>query len=428
VISEEGFYKSTPWLNRASFLKLRASTGTLGNQDIGDYRTTVGIETNRLGYNFGAGSVTTGGTQLSLANPDLQWQETQTNNVGLDLGMLQDRLTFSFDAYRTNVNKALVTPPLPWSLGTGEDVNRAPTVNLGSLRNTGTEFGLTYRLGEQRAPRAFRLATTATMTTTRNIVRSLGNGGQPIFDPSGVARTAVGAPIGTFFLVRTAGVFQSDAEVQQHTTTLEDGTVRVIQPTARAGDLRYVDSNRDGIINDDDRVAVGNGTPKYSYGLFFDGGWRSLDFGLNLRGAGGFKIFNAVRYWTDRGDDPSNFRAGYRPWTPENPSTTTPRIVAGATANNRFLSDRWVEDGNFLRVQNVTLGYRLPAGFVSRVTQGRTFESRIYLNAQNLHTFTDFTNWDPETLGNGNALGRGIDDGRIYPNVRTFSIGLDLRL
>jgi len=227
--------------------------------------------------------------------------------------------------------------------------------------------------------------------------------------------------------VKTAGIFQSDAEVQQHTSTV-NGVEKVIQPDAKAGDIRFVDANGDGTINDDDRVQIGNGTPKYSYGLFFDGGWHSLDFGLNLRGAGGFKIFNAVRYWTDRGDDPSNFRKGYTPWTAENQSTSTPRITAAASPNNRFLSDRWVEDGAYLRIQNVTLGYRLPMSMVSRLTSGRTFDSRIYLNIQNLHTFTDFSNWDPETLGNGNALGRGIDDGQIYPNVRTYSIGLDLRL
>ena len=427
VASEESFFKAIPYVGRVPFLKLRGSTGTLGNQDIRDYATVPTVNNSRQGYNFGNGSVTPGGTILSLANPDLQWQETQTDNIGLDLGMLDNRLTFTVDAYRTDVNRALVQPPLPWSLGIGGDPARLPFTNVGSLRNTGTEFGLTYRYGDQRDTRGFRLNTTGTLTSTRNIVRSLGNGGQPIFDSRSIARTAVGAPIGTFYLVRTAGIFQNQAEIDAHTTTIDGNAVR-IQPDAAPGDVRYVDANRDGRINDDDRVAVGNGTPKYSYGLFFDGGWRSLDFGLNLRGAGGFKIFNAVRYETDRGDDPSNFREGYAPWTAENGSRTTPRIVAGPTPNNRFNSDRWLEDGDFLRIQNVTVGWRLPQSLVSRFASGRNVESRIYLNVQNLHTFTDYLNWDPETLGNGQALGRGIDDGRIYPNVRTVSIGLDLNL
>lgn len=427
VASEESFFRSIPYLGRVPFLKLRGSTGTLGNQDITDYQTVPVVDNGRQGYNFGSGTITPGGTILSLANPDLQWQETQTDNLGLELGMLENRLTFTFDAYRTDVNQALVRPPLPWSLGIGEDAARLPFSNVGSLRNTGTEFGLTYRFAEARDARAFRLTTTASLTSTRNRVTSLGNGGQPIFDGSGIARTAVGAPIGSFYVVRTAGIFQSQAEIDAHTTTIDGAAVR-IQPDAQPGDVRYVDANGDGRINDDDRVVVGNGTPKYSYGLFFDGGWRSFDFGLNLRGAGGYKIFNEVRYWTDRGDDPSNFREGYRPWTAENPSTTTPRIVAGGTPNNRFNSDRWIEDGDFLRIQNVTVGWRLPQSLVSRFATGRNVESRLYLNVQNLHTFTDYLNWDPETLGNGQALGRGIDSGRIYPNVRTVSIGLDLNL
>jgi TonB-dependent starch-binding outer membrane protein SusC len=429
VASQEDFFKAIPVLGRASFLKLRASTGGLGSEgELGYYRTEASINSNRLGYTYGSGGVIPGATQLGLANPNLKWQETQTTNVGLDMGALDDRLTFTMDVYRTDAKDALVTAPLPWSLGVGEDDSRSPSINAGRLRNSGTEFGLTYRYGEQRASQAFRLNSTATLTTTRNRVVSLGDGGQPIFDQTGAARTAVGAPVGTFYLVRTAGIFQSAAEVQAHTTTLENGTVKVIQPGAQAGDVRFVDANGDGLINDDDRVEMGNGTPKYSYGLFFDGGWHAFDFALNLRGAGGFKIFNVARYWTDRGDDPSNFRAGYSPWTATNPSTTTPRIVAAGNPNTRFLSDRWLEDGDYLRIQNIVVGVKLPTSLTSRLAGGRAFDSRVYLNVQNLHTFTDFSNWDPETLGYGNPLGRGIDDGRIYPNVRTVSFGLDLRL
>ena len=425
VLSEEGFFRAIPGIGRADFLKLRASTGTLGNQDIGDYRFAVPLEQNRLSYPF-AGGIAPGATQLALANPDIRWQENKQENVGLDLTLFGDRLAFTADAYRSTSSGLLVTAPLPWSLGVGEDVGRNPVVNAGSMRNTGAEFSLTHRYGA-REGRGFRLNTTATLTTTRNRVLSLGNGGQPLFDETGAARTAVGSALGTFYLVRTAGIFQSDAEVRSHTTQLANGQTRVIQPNARPGDVRFVDANGDGQINDDDRVELGSGTPKYSGGLFFDGGLGAFDFGLNLRGAGGHKIFNVVRYWTDRMDDPSNYRAGFAPWTPESPSTTTPRALASGNANTRFLSERWLEDGDYLRVQNVVLGYRLPQSLVGRAAGLRGTEARVYVNAQNLHTFTDFSNWDPETLGFGNPLGRGIDDGRIYPNVRTISVGVDLR-
>ena len=426
VASEEPFFQSIPLIGGADFLKVRLSTGTLGNQDIGDYRYTVPLDQNRLGYPIG-GEIQPGATQLSLANPDIKWQENQTDNIGLDLAMLDDRLTVTADAYRATSKGLLVTAPLPWSLGIGEDIARSPVVNAGSMRNTGFELGLTYRWmdGDEGG---LGLNTSATLTTTRNKVLSLGNGGQPLFDQTGAARTAVGSALGTFYLVQTAGIFQTAEEVQAHTTTRPNDEVVVIQPNAQPGDIRYVDANRDGIINDDDRVEVGNGTPKYSFGLFFDGNYRRFDFGVNLRGASGFKIFNVARYWTDRMDDPSNFRAGFQPWTPQNRSTTTPRALAAGNDNTRFLSDRWIEDGDYLRIQNILVGYRLPPSITSRLSGGRDLESRVYLNVQNAHTFTDFSNWDPETLGFGNPLGRGIDDGRIYPNPRTVSVGIDVRM
>ena len=441
IVSDEAFYRSVPFLSSANYLKLRASTGTLGNQDIGDYRFTVPLDQNRLGYPIG-GTIQPGATQLRLANPDIRWQENRQTNFGLDLGVLEDRVTLTADYYRSTSEGLLVTAPLPWSLGIGEDLSRNPVVNAGSMRNSGFELGLTHRAGGVRGG-SFRLNTTATLTTTRNEVLSLGTGtcqsddetiptrircpGQPLFDETGAARTAVGSPLGTFYLVRTAGIFQSAAEVAAHTTTV-NGAPKVIQPNAQPGDVRYVDANGDGLINDDDRVEVGNGTPKYSGGLFFDGQFSALDFQLNMRGAGGFKIFNVARYWTDRTDDPSNYRKGFAPWTPENPSTTTPRALARGNDNTRFLSDRWIEDGDYWRIQNVVLGYTLPTSLSRRFGASDETQSRVFLNIQNLHTFTSFSNWDPETLGFGNPLGRGVDDGRIYPNVRTISFGLELKL
>ncbi|HYD53752.1 MAG TPA: SusC/RagA family TonB-linked outer membrane protein, partial [Gemmatimonadaceae bacterium] len=422
IVSDEPFFQR---LLGDGYLKLRASTGTLGNQDIGDYRFSAPLEQNRLGYPIG-GTILPGATQLALANPDIRWQENRQTNAGLDLSLWNERLSLSADVYRSKSTGLLVTAPLPWSMGVGEDAARNPVVNAGSMENSGFELSVTHRYGGGGG--GVRLTSTGTLTTTRNKVLSLGNGGQPLFDETGAARTAVGSPMGTFFLVRTNGIFQTAEEVQAHRATLENGQTRVIQPRAQPGDVRFVDFNGDGQINDDDRQEIGNGTPKYAGGLFLDGGYGSFDVGVNLRGAGGFKIFNVARYWTDRMDDPSNYRAGFAPWTPENRSTTTPRALAAGNDNTRFLSDRWIEDGDYLRIQNVIVGYRLPASLVSRVGTGRGTEARVYLNAQNLHTFTSFSNWDPETLGFGNPLGRGIDDGRIYPNVRTISIGLDLRL
>ncbi len=213
IVSDEGFYKSVPVLSSANYLKLRASTGTLGNQDIGDYGYTAPIEINRLGYPYApTGPIESGATQLVLANPDIRWQDNRQTNIGLDLGVLEDRLTLTADWYRSTSTGLLVRAPLPWSLGVGEDPLRLPFVNAGSMRNTGFELGTTYRYGG-RDEGAFRLSTTGTLTTTKNRVLSLGNGGQPLFDQTGAARTAVGSAIGTFYLVETAGIFQSAGEV-----------------------------------------------------------------------------------------------------------------------------------------------------------------------------------------------------------------------
>nr|MCU0625573.1 SusC/RagA family TonB-linked outer membrane protein [Gemmatimonadaceae bacterium] len=409
VISEEGFYKGSRLASGMDFLKLRASTGVLGNQDIGDFQFAGVIQPN-LNYLLGSGTVAGGATQLSLANPNIRWQSNRQTNIGLDLGFLRSSLTFTVDWYESRSSGLLVAAPLPWSLGASGN----PVVNAGAVRNRGLEFGAQHRVTRGN----WQVNTTANLTTIDNRVLSLGNGGQPIFDNLGIARTAVGGRIGEFFVLQTAGIFQDSAAV----------AAWGVQPNARPGDLRFVDRNNDGLISLDDRYNAGNGLPRVTGGLFVDVRYRNLDVGLNLRGQGGNRIFNAVRWWTDRGDDPSNFRTDYTPWTPENP-TNTPRIVAGpAGAQNAELrSDRWIERGDFLRIQNLVVGYTLPERF-ARFVGSRTARPRVYLNIQNLHTFTRFTNWDPEVLGFGNPLGRGIDDGAIYPNVRTVTVGFDYRM
>jgi TonB-linked SusC/RagA family outer membrane protein len=411
VLSDEGFYRSIPVLSGAvDYLKLRASTGTLGNQDIGDYQYSAPIQQN-LNYILGNGIVL-GSTQLTLANPNIKWQSNKETNIGLDLGLMQDRLTFTADHYTSTSDGLLVSAPIPWSLG----ATGSPVVNAGSVRNTGFEFNLAHHLDKS----AFRLNTTLNLTTINNKVLSLGNGGQPIFaGPFGVARTAVGNPIGEFYVYKTAGIFQTAAEVAAHK----------VQPGAVPGDVIFADLNGDGILNDQDRYNAGSGIPKWTSGLFFDGKYNAFDFALNMHGSHGAKIFNVVRFWSDRMDDPQNHRAGYSPWSATNPSTTTPRPVFGpaGASNDRPNSDRWIEDGSYWRIQNLVLGYTLPSSMLDR-TGLRSGVPRIYLNIQNLHTFTSYSNWDPEILGFADPLARGIDDGRIFPNVRTISVGLDLRM
>ena len=250
-------------------------------------------------------------------------------------------------------------------------------------------------------------------------VVTLGNGAQPIFAGSfGVARTAVGSSIGEFYVRKTDGIFQSAAEVAASCAQ---------KNTAQPGDIRYVDLNGDCRIDDADRYNAGNAIPKLDGGLFWDAHWHAFDAKLGLHGSFGAKIFNATRFWAERTDENNNHFAGFTPWTPTNHSTTTPRAVfGGAGAANAFAqSDRWLESGNYVRIQNLEFGFRLPSNIGGRYGLN-TGNSRLYFAVQNLHTFTNYTGYDPEVIGQGDILARGIDDGRIYPNARTFTIGVNI--
>lgn len=426
VVSEEGFFKAIPVLGGASQFKLRASTGVLGDQNIGDFAYVAPLAQN-INYPFG-GNVANGSTQTVLVNTDLRWQSNRSSDVGFDLGLLGNTLTITADYFKNQVSNLLVEIPIPGSLGSTAN----PTVNAGKLNNAGFELGINHQLTRG----ALQFNTTFNASYLRNRMTSLGNGGQPIFRGSyGEARTAVGDPVGSWYVRKTCGIFQSDADAQAHTTTV-NGKAVVLQPQARAGDLCFTDLNGDGIISDaNDRYVAGNGTPKWTGGLFLNTKYRSVDLGVNLVGKYGFKIFNAVRIQTDRMDDLGGVRAGYTPWTPENHSTTTPIALfnnngpsaARATSNVYGLSDRWLENGKFTRIQNIVLGYTLPQNVLQRLRIGSTRAPRIYVNAQNLYTFTGYTNWDPDVLGLGNALSRGEDDGTTYPTPRTVTFGLDVR-
>lgn len=414
VASEEGFFKSIPLLGRADFLKLRASTGVLGDQNIGDFAYVAPIGQN-INYIFN-GTPVSGSIQQALANPNLKWQGNRSTDAGLDLNLLNNAVSFTADYYRNVSNQLLVSAPIPPSLGSSQN----PVVNAGSVRNAGFELSATDRVEH----RGFQLNTTLNLTTTRNKVLSLGNGGQPLFAGiSGVARTAVGQPIGEFYVKHVAGIFQSQQEIDSYV----DKNGNRIQPNAKPGDIKYADLNGDGQINANDRYNAGSGIPKLQGGLFLDGKYAAFDFGVNLRGSYGNKIFNVVRWWTERMDDLNNSPVGLSPWTPTNPSTTTPRAVFGpqGAANSDPVSDRWLESGSYTRIQNVILGYALPPRLIERTGSS---SARIYVNFQNLYTFTKYKNWDPEILGFGDPLARGIDDGYIYPTPRTVTVGLDLRL
>lgn len=438
VVSEEGFFKNLPGSGSIDQLKLRASTGVLGDQNIGDF-AYQSVATQNINYIFGSGIVS-GTVPTAVSNPNLKWQRNRSTDVGLDLGLFQGALSITADYYSNIADQFLVNLPVPLSLGSTGGNNgflggvAYPAFNAGKLKNAGFELGITHHMGQGTAAGGtadgFRMNTTFTLTTLANKVLSLGNGGQPVFNGAGpqVERTAVGSPIGEFYVRKTCGLFQNAAQIQAHTTTV-NGKAVALQSGAQPGDVCYQDLNGDGQITDADRYNAGTPTPKLTTGLFLEPRYRAFDFGLNLRGSFGNKIYNQVKRATQNTQDLHNIRSGLTFWSPSTPNTSVPRAVFGDAAAQNFLaqSDYWLESGNFVRLQNIVVGYTLPAGAVRQLRLNTATSPRIYVNAQNVYTFTRYSGFDPEIQGFGDPLGRGIDDGFIYPNPRTITFGFDLR-
>ncbi|MBC6992310.1 SusC/RagA family TonB-linked outer membrane protein [Hymenobacter sp. BT491] len=401
-ISKEAFFSGVSGI---SDLKLRASYGELGNDQLPEY-LSFGLINSNVNYPFN-GTVVNGAIQNQLASKNLKWESRATTNIGFDLGLMENRVTLAADYYISKTKNALVNPAIPFFEG---NVGVNPYTNLGRLENRGFEFQLGYTSDPQKD---FRYGVSANLTTLKNRVKELAFEGQNYpGGPSGVARTEAGQPVGAFYLMHKLGIFQTQADVDAHK----------VQPSAKPGDVKYEDINGDGQITDADRRFTGSPFPKLQYGLNLNFGYKAFDLTAFLQGVQGNDIYNVTRYWTDRMDDNGNFRADLNPWTPSNPSTSTPRPLLGGGLNASPLSDRWLENGSYLRLKNVQLGYTLPKTLLERVKGIGSL--RIYLTGQNLLTATKYTGYDPEIVGAG-PLARGVDEGN-YPNLRTVTAGIQL--
>jgi len=415
-ISEENFFKeAVPYVSN---LKARFSYGVNGNDNLGEYRYQAVVNQN-VNYPFNGQVVNNGQIQTALPSTGIKWESRYTTNYGLDLGLLEDRITLSADYYVSTTKDALVNPTLAAYLG---NAGGNPYANIGSLRNKGFELQASY----QKSSGAFTYGVSGNLTTVNNRVTKLAQEGQVI--GSGATQTAVGHPVGAFFLIPFDGVFQTKEEVLNYKNA--DG--KVIEPFASAGDARYVDTNGDGQINDDDRQYYDTDIPKIVYGFSANGAYKGFDLSFLIQGSGGNQVFNVARATMDRTDDPSNFRADFSPWTPENPSTTTPRPLqsGGATgdlqaaaASNARGSSRFLENGSYARLKNVTLGYTIPAPLLSNRVKFIS-NLRIYVTGQNLATVTKYSGPDPEFV-NGNFFERGVDYS-AFPNLRTVTGGIQV--
>lgn len=407
-LSEESFF-NIDWI---SDLKLHASYGELGIVPLGSWDYTAYIN-NAPRAVFGVDQFPyVGITQAQLANPDLKWEERIVKNIGFDASLFRNQFTISVEAYNSLSEDALLRLPVAGYLG---NLGGNPFVNAGSVRNTGFEIAATYRNSDN----AVKWEISANTTTIKNTVEDVGNRGEGIdYIQVGNTRTKVGRSLGEWYLLRTDGLFQSQAEVESYVGPGGD----MIQPFAKAGDVKYIDLNNDGIIDAEDRDFVGSPWPSLQSGLLFNASYKQFSLSVQVLGVFGYEIYNDVRKITD-GYQNTNFRRDIDPWSENNTGTSDPRLgrdtEQGIIQNNRADSERWLENGSYVRLRNVEFGYQLPQSLLSRIS---FINARVFVSGQNLLTFTKYTGLDPDVVGNG-LYERGLDNGN-WPASRVFSVGL----
>lgn len=410
-LDQEAFLKNVNWLEK---LKLRVGYGAIGNQNIGLYAYSDRYS-GKYYYAIGGGA-SDGYAQTSLGNDNLRWETSHQINAGIDWEILKGSLGGSVDWYYKVTDGMLVQESLPTSVG----YSAAPWINNGSVLNTGVDVEVYYR----KQYKDWGFDVTLNGGYLHNEVLSLESPmyGGLVNDGVYATRTEVGQPIGSFYMYQMDGIFQNDTEI-----LLSAYQGSGVKP----GDVRYADisgpeGEPDGVIDSYDRTFVGSAIPKFTTGLNIGANWKNLDFSMFFQGAFGQKIY--VQYLNDsegfyRGF-PTTLRYYNEHWTEQNPSNTQPRAIWNGS-NNRKVSTRFLEDGSYLRLKNIQLGYTIPNAEKLHISS-----LRFYLAATNLLTFTKYTGLDPEMTVNANSTGEGdrangIDWGN-YPVAKSITLGLNL--
>lgn len=421
-VMNERFFEQAK--NTVNEFKIRASYGRLGNQNIANYttqfNTTYGINYIQ-GGKLWLGAIP-GYEWVSPQN--LTWEETETSNIGLDLAFLQNKLSVSADYYVRETKDILLGINRALSSG----LNGRPMMNAGTISNKGFEFLTSYR----DAVGAVNYSVAVNASAVKNNMKAVTVGTVQEFsgfNPHGegdITWARVGHPIGGFWLIKTDGLFQSDAEVQAHKSS--DGTV--IQPNAKAGDIRFVDFNDDGkITNYEDAQYLGSPFPKLAYGIRGNIDYKGVDLGFFFDGVSGNKIYNYTRARMEQTNEVNNHSANLlNSWTPTNTNTDIPRYTReDPNDNKRRVSDRWLESGAFFRLKTLEIGYTLPQHVLSKASLKNT---RIFFAADNLFTATKYKGYTPdlgvnsdENGGGSSMMTAGTDYGR-FPLARTIMFGL----
>jgi len=432
-VSQESFMKSVPFI---SDLKLRGSYGVLGNSDIAQYQYQNTVSFDRVRYYLNDVLVT-GALPLTPSNPNVKWESQYSADLGVDLSVLNNRLSLSVDYYNKKTEDMLVNVPISYATGY---IDNFPVLNAGSIRNRGVDMLLTYRNNIGK----FSYSASGNFSVVNNKVLSLGNNNEILWggvNPGGenVSRTAVGHSIGEFWGYQTNGLYTNQDQLTAD---------KAFAPKAALGDVRFIDQNNDKVLNDKDKTFLGSPIPDFSYGINLDFNYAApfgaLDFSMIWQGVQGNEIYNNSKYWGEgmyhyynnfattldryRAEDLTftNPVSGVTTVYPKNVDTDIPRAVLGDPNQNLRASSRFIENGSYFRLKTLNIGYTLPSSLSEKMKLDRM---RIYVGGKNLLTFTKYSGYDPE-VGSGDGrynLSRGIDAqfpwGATFPNTREFFVG-----
>lgn len=406
-IANEDFYKTSFLSTYMNNLKLRAGWGRNGNQRIDQNAALSLIGTSPENQWWFGNSLTQGYVPSYMGNKAIKWETSEQTNVGVDMAFLNNKLQVSADYYLKKTRDMLLQSPIPSFVG----YPNAPWDNAGDLKNTGFEFVASYRDRTGDFDYNFGL----NMSTYKTKVTNLND--QML--TTGVSRTEVGGPIGRFYGFKHIGIFQNQEQINNHSVN-----GKLIQPDAKPGDFIFADLDGNGELNDADRTYIGDPNPDLIYGFNIGLAYKNFDLSMAFQGTLGNDIWNTSRgSLTSPGRNNVLAAAYTQAWTKEGDKATYPRIQLNDDNKNFRASSFFVEDGSFLRLQNIQLGYTIPTSLAAK---SKVFSScRVYVSAQNLFTITSYSGLDPE-LGVNNPLEMGVDNTR-YPAARTMTFGVNLQ-
>lgn len=420
LVSNERFWK--PIANVLDYFKLRVSWGQVGNQNIGDLMFVSPITTAGVYYLFGnqygaaAQAPFYGAYESRLANEKVKWETSEQIDLGFDARAIDGRLNINFDWYYKTTKDWLVVAPILATAGTG-----APYINGGDVKNTGVEVGLSWsdRLGKDlhyyvNVNGAYNHNEVGNIPTEDGIIHGTDGNGQLYDNSTEFYRASNGRPIGYFWGYKTAGVFQNQQDINDWIAAGNG----VLQSDVQPGDVKYYDIDHNGVINDADKVNLGNGMPDFTYGFTLGFDYKGFDFNVTANGMVGNDVVQAYR---NVGTKTANYTTEVLSrWTGEGTSNKYPRVTEN-NINWQF-SDLFIHDGSFLRVSNITLGY----DFVKILKTQLFSQARLYFQIQNALTFTKYNGMDPEIGYGVNSWASGIDLG-YYPRPRTILVGVNLK-